>query len=906
MEDSNGDAPEKNIFGESVNKANEPHEANIFEQAAAERGKEPEVPQEANIFEQAAAESELESITTPESEPEPVVESTPEPEPTPEQAPESEPTPTQDATPTVEVPVAQALPAETPTPKKKKSKKWLIILIIILLVAATGAAVFFIFFNKGEAKAAEHDKKEPIPEAFTTVAKLNMDFEAGQITADEYFQQLTYSEYDSSKLDEKYAPDEAAVAPINNVDELLEFYEKYESEISKTSIENFANHYFLNDVALWTDEDDPVSATGIVLADKKENYAHRLDKVILSDNGHFLIWYTKEGDDAITDAQAKNLAANLEKNISKYSELTGSPYEFYPIDTEEGDTTSDARKVNKTLRANNIDTAYLLGAMNVYVMDTKSKSTLASYYSMTCDSSSDSGCAASTTFHKLINDFGQFNQSITWPHIVVNNLVYEKDDGGVSGEQTINHELFHHYQKIICSPENKKRYGYCPDNQYDYAEALANLASALVTNKKGELLGNWSWRYGARAHDGLRHITNDSGDHGYGQYPYFYSYQKIVNNGFATLVQAHKQSDPYDFIQKHTSASDMQKVINDAAYRAISGDYDNPSLKQDRGTVTFENDGDYSLDLDYEIMDGATMYFTLGKDWKLEFSGKDKISALIIKKKGDKWSIEDTAVGKLVKNSADYSDFDEIYLVVTNADLLNKSSFQLKFELADAPGTLTFNHKYNNYAVDLTMDMEMSGFNVHAVGKGVVDERHQREYLQTNMTTVMNMEISMITYSDFYNGIDYVSNPISGLGGGLGDIVSLLGGGEEMPTWTKTKTASHTLDIDFVVKRMMKSDEAKKVGDGHYKLKMTAAELADLMSTANNSSEDADYKVLNGDVEVDVYIDSYGRISKLDYDFSGLVSGIDKFTCSMVLSKYNEAGDVMIPPSIKANAQEAK
>ena len=74
----------------------------------------------------------------------------------------------------------------------------------------------------------------------------------------------------------------------------------------------------------------------------------------------------------------------------------------------------------------------------------------------------------------------------------------------------------------------------------------------------------------------------------------------------------------------------------------------------------------------------------------------------------------------------------------------------------------------------------------------------------------------------------------------------------------------------------------------------------------NNSSEDADYKVLNGDVEVDVYIDSYGRISKLDYDFSGLVSGIDKFTCSMVLSKYNEAGDVMIPPSIKANAQEAK
>ena len=862
MEDPNGDAPEKNFFGESVNKAKEPHAANIFEQAATEQGPEP--------------------VSAPES--------------------------TMETTPVAELPVAQALPAETPTLKKKKSKKWLIFLIAVLLIVGIGVAAYFIFFNKGDVQAAVHDKKEPVPEAFTTVAKLNMDFEAGQITADEYFQQLTYSEYDSSKLDEKYLPDEAAIAPISNVDDLLEFYEKYESEISKTSIEKFANHYFLNDVALWSEDDDNLSAVkGVVLADeKKQNFAHRLDKVILSSDGHFLIWYTKDGDDAITDEQANALAASLEKNISEYTKLTGKLYAFYPIATEEPDTVSDTRKANKTLSANNINTSYLLNAMNVYVMDTKSESTLATYYSMSCNFDSDTKCATASTFAKLLNLLGQYNQSVTWPHIVVNNIVYKDEDGGASGEQTINHELFHHYQHIICSSENKKRYGSCPDEKYDYVEAMANLSSALITNKKGDLLSGWSWRYGTHARNGLRHITNDSGNHGYGQYPYFYSYQKNVDNGYATLVQAHKQSDPYSYIQNNTSTSDMQKVINDAAYRAISGDYDNPALKHDMGTVTFENDGDYSLDLDYKIMDGATMYFTLGKNWKLEFTGKDKISALVIKKKGDKWSIEDTATGKLAKKSTDYSDFDEMYLVVTNADLLNESSFHLKFELADAPGTVTFNHKYDNYAVDMTMDMEISGIKVHAKGKGVVDERHQREYLETTTTTLMNMEISMVTYSDFYHGVDYVSNPVTGIGGGLGDLVELLGGAGEMPDWTKAKTVSHTLDIDFVAKRLIEADATQKVGDGHYKLKMTSAELADLMSTANSTSEDADYKVLNGDAEVDVYIDSYGRINKLEYDFSGLVSGVDNFTCTMELSKYNEAGDVMIPPSIIAGAQEAK
>ena len=500
--------------------------------------------------------------------------------------------------------------------------------------------------------------------------------------------------------------------------------------------------------------------------------------------------------------------------------------------------------------------------------------------------------------------------AVAWPHVVVNNKSLQGEGSAAKGSQVINHELFHHYQhKLICNTRNSYRYATCPsDDIYYYLEALANLSSVKVSPKeRGSFLSDWSYIYTTRSNSGLRHIRSDGGDLGYGQYPYFYSYDKVIDGGYSTLVEAHKQSNPYEYIQNRTSREDLIKVINDAAYRAISKDYDNQSLIQDLSGVTFENDGDYSFDLDVEINDGATHYYTLGKNWSLDFNtSNDYISGFLVAKKGEEWKTIGDPKKSFSEKSTSYSEYDEVYLIITNAHLLNTGEYHLKFELQDAPDALLFNHKYNNYAVDYTMNMKMSGIKVTANGSGVVDEKHQREYLKTTMTTVMNMQLVMETYSDFYNGIDYFQNPESSLGGDLGDMIGAIVGGEDKPTWLKHNMASHTLDIDFVAKKMMSADQAQKVGDGHYKLKMTAAELRDLMQTANNSSKDANYQILNGEIEVDVYIDKFGRISMLEYDFSSLMSGVDEFTCTMNLSKYNEAGDVMIPPSIVSGAVEEK
>ncbi len=893
---------ETNIFGEPLDKSNEPHEPNIFEQAAATKPKSEE-PHEPNIFEQDATES----VPEPEPEPEPEPVSEPELASQPEPAPEPV---VDNGAHDLEAQTANSTDAPA---KNKKGKKLLIILIIVILLIGGGVAAYFLLFKKGDAGQAEHAKKTPAPEALTTIAKLNVDFDAGLITADDYFKQLTYSEFDSSKLDSKYRPDDNAVTGASDVDYAIDFVNKHKTDISLEARKEFARHYYLSDVAFGVaeSEDKETAVTGNILAakdtERAETYLHRLDSVVASSNDHFLIWYTTTGDDAITDDQAKQLASDLETNLVKYSETTGYEYGFESILSNKRNG-GYKEMVNRLLKDKNISNSMVTKAMNIYVLDTKSDKTLATYYSLGCGEDSNALCDFGMTMGQL-TDLIDEDGAVAWPHVVVNTKAL-KGDSSSKGSQVINHELFHHYQnKIICNTRNSYRYAQCPSGDpYDYLEALANMSSVKVSPKeRGSFLSDWSYIYATRSSAGLKHIVSDGGDHGYGQYPYFYSYDLLVENGYKTLTEAHKQTDPYQYIQNQTSRSDLMKVINDAAYRAISKDYENQSLIQDRSGVNFENDGDYSFDLDVKINAGATHYYTLGENWTLDFETKnDYISGFLVGKKGDNWSTINEASSSVNVKSADYSDYDEVYFVVTNAHLIDNSEYHIKFELQDAPDAVTFNHKYDNYAVNLTMSLKVGGINVDTKGSGVVDEKHQREHVSMAMTTVMNMQITMDTYSDFYNGVDYYQNPETSLGGDLGDIIGMMGGGDEKPAWLKHSGASHTLDIDFVAAKLTTADKAVKVSDGHYKLKMTAAELRDLMSTANNMSEDANYKILDGEIEVDVYIDKYGRINKLDYDFSSLMSGVDEFTCTMLLSKYNEAGDVMIPPSIVANAVEQK
>lgn len=821
------------------------------------------------------------------------------------------------AEPTVAEPAAEPQPVATQPaaekPKKKKSKAWIFILIALLLIGA-GVAVFFLFFfNKG-GEELSFEKKEPEPEAYTAAYKLKIDYEAGMISADEYVKQLTYTEFDSGKLDKKYKSDKDAVIGNNSIETILDLISENKDSISASTINEFAKHYLLMDVAFGKKEKtSSTNNNGIVLAaesdEKVDNYLHRLDKVVMSSGGNFLIWYTETGDDKITTEQAKRLGENLEKNIKKYSELTGYEYNYSPFFANE--TNGGVFLTQERLAAeSSIPENKMYTAMNVYVMDTKSESTLATYNSHYCEK------------EQILCDFGYFVQdlfgvnnapSVAWPYITVN--VKSFSGSSESADQVINHELFHHYQqKIICVTDDKNaRYASCPeskDNGY-YNEALANYFSAKVSGgtNKNNFINTWAYFYTRAMHHNFKLLT-DGASYGYGQWPYFYSYENNVKDGLKYLIEAHKKEKPYEYLQSVASKEERRSAINEAAKYAVTKKYDMGAMNND-GVVTTESLSEQNYNFTGSVPAGAVEYYSLGKNWSAVYtdSGDGNTSALLFGKKDNKYHLLKTEANSTTFESSSFSDYTEYILAITNADILSDSTYQLKYTEKDDPNAVSFRNRYDNYAVEYEMSINMMGITTTATGKGRVDEKHQRSYLVTNMKTLMGIEANMITYSDFYNGVDYYTNPKDMFDGtGLGGLIRLFteSEGEESAKWLKTNTASHTIDIDLVARKLRDAKQTQKVGDGHYKVKMTAKEMNDLMNTANSADDKnkSQYEFKNGTIEVDVYISEFGYISKLDYDFSSLVEGIDKFTCTMKLSNFNRTEDVLIPESVRYGAVE--
>ena len=800
--------------------------------------------------------------------------------------------------------VEPTAPAAPITPVKKKSKTPLIIAIVLILLAA-GVAVFFLFFfNKTKCDELSFEKKTPAPEAFTAATKLLNDYEAGALTPDEYAKQLIYSEYDASKLDEKYKSDAGALV-MSNVRTLIKLLKEKKSEISTATKQEAAKHLFLTDVAFGSNK--TAKAGSVVLAAEQPSYLHRLDKVVMSENGNFLIWYTESGEDKITTAQANQLAKNLETNIAKYSELTGRSYAFESIMANEGNGGLNLMK-ERLAEESNIPKEKIKTAMSVYVLDTKSEHTLASYNYLSC-ADTVSSCDAIFALADVLNPENLDSSAVAWPYVVVNTKSFagSKDEA----DQVINHELFHHYQnKIICATDSV-RYNSCPNTLENdkYIEALANFFSAQVSGgaDKDNVLNGWAGVFAANTNSGVKYIQS-SGVSGYGQWPYFYSYKNNATEGLSRLVEAHRKSDPYSYLDTTTSSADLRKAINDAAYRAISKDYDIDPLKNEE-PVVFENETDENFDLKFVIMPGGIQYYNLGQNWSVEFSSSDEhVSAVLLGKKSGKYSVLETKHSSLSTSNGAYSGYSDFVIAITNAKHSSTADYKLKYKQNDAPDAVAVNHKYDNYSVEYTMEIVFAGIKTSATGKGRVDEKHQRSYLETEFSTLMGISMDMTTYSDYYNGVDYYTNPQNSLGGGLGDLLDLFKD-EDTPSWIKSNNASHTIDIDLVVKKLRDAKQTRKVSDGHYKTKMSTKEMQDLMNTAkqaddkNKKGENA-LEIKDGTVEIDVYVNEYGRVTKLDYDFSGMVEGIDKFTCTMKPSDYNTAGDVIIPESVRYGAKE--
>ncbi len=768
---------------------------------------------------------------------------------------------------------------QEPVIKQPRKKTPLLIVIFLIGIALLTVLGYFGYKalnkkpNNENTNIIENKNDEKLEKkGLNSFEKLKNDYDNGVISVNDYFTQLVYLEFNSSKVDAKYASDYVYYSTKDEY-ETPSILEEHYDDLS----ESIVKYYLINKTLanVYLGEEETIKQTGLtnnkynieLLSRENEDppAKHSLNRVYLSSKGNFLIWYTNYGQDAITSDQLEQIANGLESARVKYEQIFGIKYRYDPyIDNKIFN--SDFKNAKKVLEMYNIPVDVLNTAMSVYIYDTGSEGTLASY--------NDEQDAAKLINRSLILDILDDDGVINYPYIVINRRGFDSSD---SLTELYNHELFHHMQYLYCTRELRER---CPAGT-ELTEGMANFASALISDVNGSdaFLNDWAGIYTENTGTRLEDITNGSSN-GYGVFPYFYSYSKVVDNWVEVLMGAHKSVLPYLYIDNNTSSEDLVKTINHLAYYTLTQNYDNKSLLSHKG-VNFRHL--LSKDEIYEEkMPGGTIdFYELDSTSKVTVS-TDDTTYVTIKLYGYKDGYYKELVSSSSRISVDtalYARYDKFYLVVTNGGLWHYANYSIVMGSTEYAKNEEFVTTFNNYNIDSTIHFKYGSIEVITHSYGTIDELHQKEYLDFD-TTSMGFKLTNKIYYDFNSGYSYMTQPYGG------DV------------WWKEKNATQMIDLGKVLDQLISMENVTKVEDNHYLIKMSQSDVQGLMDSANSGSA----SIITGTIDVNVYTEN-GYIIKLDYDFSKAISGFDLFTATIEYSNYDTAGDVEIPQTIIDNAK---
>lgn len=783
-------------------------------------------------------------------------------------------------------------------PKKNRSgKKLLFIMIISVIILAVIISTVLIIKNDKKEDVSDNnqtDDSDIVSVLETPLDKLKSDYESGKIDVNKYFTELVYMKYDSSKLDKKYYSSSFLISgsSLNLIDILIENKDKISSDI--------ANFYLmketLSDVSLGFPKaqvEQQINHSNnyevTFLNDQSSESNHILDKVKLSNNGNFLVWYTTTGDDAITESEAQQVADGLENAISVYEQEFSIPYSYDPYVDKNSLFASDYRNAFNALEDADINPDKMYTTMSVYIFDTGSVNELAAYRSP-----ADIKKILNSLFGSSLNNDGIIN----YPYIVINkrgfanssdNKEIEKNE---NLEQLYAHELFHHFQYLHCSSITCKTSGI-------FMEASANYASAIASNSEGtdNFLNDWAGIYSTNTSNYLPEIDNSSG---YALFPYLYSYSKIVANGKHVIREAHTVIDPFQYLQDKTSQENLIKVINDLAFYTLTQGYDNNCLKSNDGIRFKEaklSSGDRYSQF---IQAGSIDYYVLEKNSTIAFTSSNSNITFNVYGYIEKPTVIQNQYTLITSDDrysylaeSDYANFDKVYIAVTNASLTMPGEYKLEVngktkEETEKKDEVETENKvlvttFKNYNVDITTNFVVSGISSTTSSKGIIDQVNQKEYLETTTSSFGFVVSTNKSYTDFKSGITYTSQPYS----------------ENI--WYKQQGTSQMVDLNVIIKQINTMKNVTKIADNHYKIKLSGDNVSGLTDSANLDSSS-----LAGNVEVDVYITN-GYITKLEYDFSTMTNELssmfESFTTTVLFSNYDNAGSVNIPNDVIKNAK---
>lgn len=771
--------------------------------------------------------------------------------------------------------------------KKFLNKKYIMILIIILLSIIS----IYYFSNKNNNNINDIDDNNQSIENNIEGNKLLYEFNNNLIDSNEYIKQNIYYIYDKTLFNNKYG--EISEVNINILfdryynelnDETkrlyfdfiglsdLTFKDLSNNEIKPLSSENLNNsvinldtNYSYNVV---TSNLNTVNLSNKVSDDKTKN----LDKVYLSPNKKFLLWYTTEGNSAVDKKIVENYSILLENIISKYDEIFNLKYKYESKIISTGSRYKD--QIN-LLKKNNIDEKYMNESFHVYIYDINSDSTYGYYQDIHFNDSKLKEILRNIYYE---ND----DKTIITPYIVLNSKKINENSS--ESIDVLSHELFHHYQNYVIN--NSTEYKKISDNLI--GEATAQWAAAKITKNESKNTGLnlWVSNYFLHPNDILTTAYDKYGFQvGYALFKFLYSYENNVTDGLKKILNSIHYENGLKYLFDNSTNEEQNKIMQDLSLKNLNNDYPNNNyLPKNNDTVKLKsiitNELDYSkypnvstnispIGIEYYLID-----INSSKTFLIELSSDSLISINLIGLKKDKYEIiysKNNINNKEIIDTNNIEDYDKLYISILNNDFINSSNYNIKISPGVVKNTMTFKTNYKNYKMHSISNISINGLKTTTIIDAIVDELHQKEYLETT-TNFFGLNVKTESYVDFASGYTYNKIPFTN-------------------QWEKIKEDSTIVNLALIMDKFNNNGNISKINDNLYKVILSPDDIKKLGNADLKNYE------INGNIYAMVTIND-GYILKIEYDFSNLISEIDEFKMVMEFSDYNVAGDVNIPVDI--------
>ena len=532
---------------------------------------------------------------------------------------------------------------------------------------------FLDFLNKEEPKTLDIVETEVSNEYLEN--QLLQDWKDRVLTVDEYFKNLVFAEYDREYLSNRYYPLKRTDLPLDT-----DFIAStYATKITDTTLNYYLNRVLLTGVTFDPDMENPeyndseIVAIGDPVYASDYNKKVNLNRLYVSGNSNFVIWYTTTGSSAISEEQAKEIAQELEVSRYTYDKMYNRYFKYKPEFINSG-SIHDAQL--SVYQRNGVDKALLTSAMQVYVVN---------YL--------DNAAAKYVVADKLTEiydkfQYGSIEGSIPGPYMIIRAKSY--NDAKERTMQVVNRELFRHYQYNVYCPDESCVIN---DDPY-YFDAMATYASAVATKKytyKGFIN---DWVAIAREHSsdllsedniskyGIKNISNTLG-------LYFYYYSKIVPDANRKIIESLYESNPFQKLEQKAEEGYLVEMIQKMAMDYIRQDSDNaniiasPEVESEihaideiKETANFEREEIERLGIDYFVLEKGE-----NSSYSIEFSrGSSKVTCLLVGVMGNSYSVIAKApIGTVnVKfNTQNYAPYEKYYIIIANASILEKNIYSL-------------------------------------------------------------------------------------------------------------------------------------------------------------------------------------------------------------------------------------